>query len=194
MQCFTVFFLTFGIIPVQADLTCLGWGLISPIVGLFCHFEPEYFQKAENDTVAAVEDAVQSTENLVKFDLTHNPAVVTYDFFEKTGKGGVGQGAQYLKNVSKDFGDVTIGFGKDTANQLLTVVELSYWNDISMCLITGAGGLVTQAKRRGLGKRAIIPSVDDAVSMANGCMSQKFKQLASPAMFHINGRPTSVTF
>ncbi len=177
-----------GFVFVKADLTCLGWGLISPIVGLFCHFEPEYFQKAENDTVAAVEDAIQSTENLVQFDLTHNPAVVAYDFFEETSIGGLGQGGKYLQNVSKDFGDLTIGFGKDTANQLVTIMELSYWNDLSMCLITGAAGLVTQSKRRRLGKRASMPTVDDAVSMSNRCISQKFKQLASPATFHINGR------
>ena len=178
----------FGLVTVQADLTCLGWGLISPIVGVFCHFEPESFSKAENNTVAAIEDAIQSTEDLVQFDLTHNPAVVTYDFFKETSHGGLDQGGKYLRNVSKDFGDVTIGFGKDTANQLVTVMELSYWNDVSMCLITGSSGLITQEKRRRFGKRATPPSVNDAVAMAQNCVSQKFKQLASPATFQLKGR------
>lgn len=191
MQSFVIFIVAFGLGPVQADLTCLGWGLISPIVGLFCHFEPTYFQKAENDTVAAVEDAIQSTEDLVHFDLTHNPAVVTYNVFEKTRKGGLEQGGRYLRNISSDFGGVTVGFGKDTANQLVTVMELSNWSDVSMCLITGAGGLVTQEKRKRSSKRATIPSVNDAVSMAQNCVSQKFKQIANPATFQIKGRPYS---
>lgn len=187
MFLFLLLVVTLRVVAVQADLTCLGWGLLSPIVGLFCHFEPETFQAAENNTVAAVEEAVQSAKNLVQFDLTHNPAVVTYNFLDQTSHGGLAQGGTYLHNVSKDFGDITIGFGKDSANQVLQIYELTYWNDVSFCLIRGAGRLVTQAKRR-LGKRAGVPSTNDAVSMAQSCVSDKLKKIAHPAVFHINGQ------
>ena len=191
MEIFFIFMLTISVITVQADLTCLEWALISPIVGIFCHFEPEYFQEAENNTVTAVEDVVQSAENLVKFDLTHNPAVVTYNFLEKTNQGGLAQGGSYLESVGRDFGDVTIGFGKETANQIVSIYELTYWNDVSMCLISGAGRLAIQAKRR-MGKRAGVPSANEAVSMAQNCVSDKLKLIAKPAVFQINGKRWSI--
>lgn len=187
MFLFLLLVVTLYIVTVEADLTCLGWGLISPIVGLFCHFEPETFQAAENNTVAAVEEAVQSAKNLAQFDLTHNPAVVTYNFLDQASHGGLAQGGTYLHNVSKDFGDVTIGFGKDSANLILQIYELTYWNDVSFCLIRGAGRLVTQAKQS-LRKRAGIPSTNDAVTMAQSCISEKLKKFAHPAVFHIDGQ------
>ena len=181
------------IVTVRADLTCLGWGLISPIVGLFCHFEPKAFQAAENNTVAAVEEAVQSAKDLVQFDLTHNPATVTYNFLDQTSQGGLAQGGRYLQNVTTDFRDVTIGFGKESANQIMQIYELTYWNDLSFCIITGAGHLVTQAKRR-KGKRAGLPSADAAVSMAHRCVSDKLKRIAKPAVFTINGQRVGILF
>ena len=181
-----LFVVALSAVTVQADLTCLEWGLISPIVGIFCHFEPEYFQEAENNTVAAVEDVVQSAENLVKFDITHNPVAVTYNFLEATNQGGLPEGVGYLQGVGKDFGDVTIGFGKETANQIVNIYELTYWNDVSMCLISGAGRLALDSKRR-MGKRAGVPSANEAVSMAQSCISDKLKLIAKPAVFQISG-------
>ena len=180
--------ITLRVVNVQADLTCLGWGLISPIVGLFCHFSaPETFHAAENHTVAAVEEAVQDAKSLVHFDLTHNPIAITYNFLDQTSHGGFGQGRAYLANVTRDFGDVTIGFGKESANQVVQIFELAFWDDVSFCLIKGAGRLTTQARRR-LGKRAGVVSASDAVSMAQSCVSDKLKKIANPAVFHINGQ------
>lgn len=148
MQFDVVFVITCAVAAVQADLSCLSWGLISPVVGLFCYFEPTYFTAAANRTVAAVGEAVQSAENLVKFDLTHNPAVVAYNFIDQTNKGGIGQGGQYLENITQDFEDVAIGFGKETSNEIITILELTYWNDLSLCLISGAIGLALHSQKR----------------------------------------------
>ena len=219
--------LAYAITVVRAGLTCLEYGLINPVVGLFCHFEPNYFHAAENSTAVVIEKAVESVKNLVKFDLTHNPAVVAYNFIDKTNKGGVGQGGQYLGNVTQDFEDVAIGFGKQTVNSVLTIVELAYWNDLSVCLISGAAGLAlrSQQKQR-MAKRISLhgssapprghlmsmmqplpnetasvvqpsvnqsaavsqPKANEAVDMAQACLSDKFKQLAKPAVFHINSK------
>lgn len=203
MHISTVFLSTCVITTVYADLTCLEWGLISPIVGLFCYFEPQTYKAVENRTVAAVEEAIQDTEALVKFDLTHNPAVVAYNFLDQTNQGGVGQGGQYLKNVTNDFEDVVIGFGKETTNQIITLMEFSYWNDLSTCLITGAASLAIHAQKRmkkriglhGTTSRAKAYTMNagnmisdtDALSMAHECLSKKFQQLANPLKFHING-------
>lgn len=220
--------LAYAIVVVRADLTCLEYGLISPIVGLFCHFEPDYFHAAENSTAVVVEEAVESVKNLVKFDLTHNPAVVAYNFIDKTNKGGAGQGGQYLGKVTQDFEDVAIGFGEQSVNSVVTIVELAYWNDLSICLISGAAGLAlrSQQKQR-MAKRISLhgssapprghlmssmmqprpnetasvvqpsanqsaavsqPQTNEAVDMAHACLSDKFKQLAKPAVFHINSK------
>lgn len=222
MLFYIIFVITHAVIAVQADLSCLGWGLISPAVGIFCFFEPTYFQAAENKTVTAVEEAVQSAEDLVKFDLTHNPAVVTYNFIEQTNQGGVRQGGQYLKDIGQDYEDVAIGFGKETSNQILTIMELVYWNDLSLCLISGAASLALHSQKRmvkrvGLHSASAAPKGhgmsmldndttsitsfltnhtgstaqpqrNEAVAMAHTCLSDKFKQLAKPATFHINGK------
>lgn len=194
------------VVVVHADLTCLGWGLISPIVGLFCHFEPTYFHAAESHGTAVVKDAVESVENLVKFDLTHNPAVVTYNFIEQTEKGGIGQGSQYLKNITNDYENVMIGFGKEASNQMISILESTYWNDLSMCFITGASSLAIHAHaQKQIGKRVglhrttsqtkasimnqgtIVPP-SDALAIAHGCFTDKFQRIANPIKFQVNGK------
>ena len=179
--------LTLSVVTIRADLTCLGWGLISPVVGLICHFQSNTFHAIENNTVAAVESAVQSTKNLVEFDLSHNPANVTYNFLSTTSQGGIGQGGQYLTNITKDYADVTIGFGEESTNQIVQIYDLTHWNDVSFCLISGAGRLVTQRLHISR-KRAGLPSSVVAVKMAQGCISDKLKQLAKPAVFNITSQ------
>lgn len=210
----TIFVLLYTIAVVQADLTCLEWGLISPVVGLFCHFEPTYFKTAEDKTATVVEEAVESVKDLVKFDLTHNPAAVTYNFIEETEQGGIKKGSQYLNNVTQDFENVAIGFGKETSNQVLTILKYTYWNDLSLCLIKGATDLALNSQRRKVKRiglhgtsalakghdmfmsqaptnnTASMPQLrkDSAAAMAHQCISDKFKQLAKPVTFHINSK------
>lgn len=147
MHTYTLFIIAYAVVVVQADLSCLGWGLISPVVGIFCYFEPTYFKTAENNTVNTVKEMAQNAENLVKFDLTHNPAVVAYNFIDQTEKGGINQGNQYLGNITQDFEDVTIGFGKGVAQPIITILELTDWTDLSSCLIKGATGLALHSER-----------------------------------------------
>ena len=206
-----VFIVTCTVVAVHADLTCLRWGLISPIVGLFCHFEPTYYHAAESHGTAVVKEAAERVENLVKFDLTHNPAVVTYNFIEQTAKGGIGQGGQYLKNVTTDYEDVTIGFGKETSNGMISILETTYWNDLSMCFIAGAASLAIdghtlkqKGKRAGLhgttsqakafmtNQRTMIPP-SDALAIAHGCLTDKFQRIANPIKFQINGKQSSIS-
>lgn len=203
-----VFIITYIVAAVHADLTCLGWSIISPIMGLFCHFEPQYFEAAENRTATAVEEAVQDVGDLVKFDLTHNPAVITYNFIEETEKGGIGQGGQYLKNVTNDYGNVMIGFGKETTNQLITLLEVTHWNDLSTCLIIGGAGLAVHAqkqieKRAGrhrttsqakafMASQVIMIPPSDAIAMAHDCFTEKFQRIANPIKFQTNGEQRSI--
>ncbi len=202
-----VFLITYAVVAVHADLTCLGWPLLSPIVGLICHFEPTFFQAAESHGTAVVKEAVKSVKTLVKFDLTHNPAVVTYNFIEETENGGVRQGGQYLKNITNDYENVVIGFGKQTSNLLVTVLESNRWNGVSMCYINSAASLATHhvhtqkqiGKRIGLHRTTsqakaamamqgamIAPS--DALAIAQGCSMDSSPRMADPIKFHINGK------
>jgi len=188
---FTMYFsllliVTLSAAAVQADLVCLGWTLVSPLVGLVCHLAPSAFHAAENATVNAVEEAVQDLGNLAKFDVTHNPAAIAFNAVGQVKQGGLRQGGQYLKNVTSDFRDVTIGFGKGTANQVHQIMELAYWGDVSFCLTKGAGSLVAQAKRSR--KRAGVPSSGAAVAMWKNCISTKLEQIASPVVLNITGQ------
>lgn len=181
---FLSFFLILGLstVSIRGDLVCLGWGLINPIVGLICHFQSDTFHVVENATLAAVDEAVQSAKHLAQFDLTHSPVSVTYNFLAQTKQGGLGQGGQSLANATKDFQEVTVGFAKESANQVVQIYDLSHWNDISFCLISGAGRLVTQAAQTAR-KRAGAPSASNIRGMAQGCVSKKLKQIARPAIF-----------
>lgn len=210
MHSHIIFIVICTIVAVQADLSCLGWGVISPVVGLFCYFEPKYFKATESKAVTVVKEAVQDAENLVKFDLTHNPAVVTYNFIEQTNKGGIGQGGQYLKGVAQDFEDVTIGFGKGTANQVIRILQIANWNAVSLCILEGATNLAlqqqkvkrmssygTSAPARGhhispTNNTALMtqPQANQANAMANACID-KLKQHEEPATFHLNSKSIS---
>lgn len=151
-----------------------------------CHFKPKKLHEAEDATVAAVDEAVQSAKNLVEFDLTHNPVSVAYNFLSAP------QGGQSLLNTAKDYRDVTIGFTEESVNQaaqlykIVQVVNSGTWSDLSFCLIKGAGFLVAQAVST-TRKRAGRPREVDAVKMAQGCLSDQLKQIAKPAVFNITG-------
>lgn len=177
---------TSWVVVTKADLVCLGWDLISPTVGLLCHFQSETSHSGEKATVAAVGAAVESAKDVVKFDLTHNPATVTYNFFSATSQGGIRQGGQVIADAAKDYEGVTIGFAKESANQLVQLYDLTHWNDVSNCLITGAARLASQALVTAR-KRAGVPSTDKALVMAHSCISDKFKQISKPALFNITG-------
>ncbi|KAL8794408.1 MAG: hypothetical protein Q9195_002995 [Heterodermia aff. obscurata] len=178
------FFLILGlnIVAIKGDLVCLGWGLINPVVGLICHFKSDTFHAVENATLTAVDEAVQSAKHLAQFDLTHNPVSVAYKFLAQTKQGGLGQGRQSFMNATKDFQEVTVGFAKESANQVVQIYDLAHWNDISFCLISGAGHLITQAAQTAR-KRAGAPSASNVREMAQDCVSKKLKQIARPAIF-----------
>ncbi|KAL8637091.1 MAG: hypothetical protein Q9226_009161, partial [Calogaya cf. arnoldii] len=175
-----------------SELVCLGWGLTSPALGLWCHFAPKSFDKAEAEAVGAVDDAVKSTvkstKDLVKFDLTHNPVAVTYNFLEATSEGGLTQGLESIAKSNKDFKDLTVGFVKESASQVVEIFTLAQfvqvvsrpvWQDVAFCLLAGARRSATKAGLP-LRKRAALPNAADAVKMAQTCIGDQFKSVAKP--------------
>ncbi|KAL8832883.1 MAG: hypothetical protein Q9170_004703 [Blastenia crenularia] len=184
MRIFLPLILIFGASTAQAELVCLGWGLISPIFGLVCHFKPNVFHAAENNTLAAVNETIHKAEALLQFDLSIHPAYVAYNFYSHTSQGGLAEGVDGLTNTTSQVGKVTIGFAKESANQLVQLYDLTHWRDVSYCLIRGAGHLATQAVQTAR-KRAGVPSEGDAVRMAQSSVSEKLKRLAKPAVFKI---------
>ena len=189
-------------IQAESDLVCLGQGLISPVWGLICHFKPKALDNVKDKTVAAVEGAVQSAKDLLLFDLTHNPIAVTYKFVETTKQGGLNQGLQSIANTGKDYEDVSIGFVKETINQanqlqgLIKTVSSEYWYDISICLIQGGSQLAYQAglgKAKNFKRAGAIKEItkDDALRMANDCLTAGVQDLARPAIFNISSKPPS---
>ena len=178
-------------VPVHAELGCLGWGLWNPWVGLFCHFEPEAFGKAEETKVGQiVEEAVQAEENLVEFDLTHNPVAITYDFIETSVTENVTAGLQRAGAKVEDFGHVSVGFAKESVNQgaqAIHILNALDWRDVSLCLIKGVVRHAT-ATRRSLRRRRITSiSKEDAEGIADICVSEKLKKISAPAVFNITG-------
>ncbi|KAL8853063.1 MAG: hypothetical protein Q9221_002093 [Calogaya cf. arnoldii] len=194
MHLFVPLILAFGVVTIQAEskLVCLGWGLTSPALGLWCHFSPKSFNKAEAEAVGAVDDAVKSvaksTKDLVKFDLTHNPVTVTYNFLHATSEGGLSQGLESIAKSNQDFKDLTIGFEKESANQAVAIFNLAkfvqvvsrpIWQDVAFCLIAVAGRSATKAGLP-LRKRAALPSATDAVKISQACIDGQFKSVAKP--------------
>ncbi|MDI1490460.1 MAG: hypothetical protein OHK93_001663 [Ramalina farinacea] len=142
-------------------------GLWNPIVGLICHFKPGIFHSVENATVAVVDEAVTAAKDLVEFDLTHNPVAIAYDIVNATVHGEVTQGSKGASNVGRDYGRLSVGFAKESANQAIQLYELTHWADVSLCLIRGASGVVSQVKRRSR-KRAGVLGVGEAVGQITG--------------------------
>ncbi|KAL8964210.1 MAG: hypothetical protein Q9183_004615 [Haloplaca sp. 2 TL-2023] len=184
--------LVFGVVSIQAELRCLGWGLINPVVGVICHFKPKAFESAystvatdveavKDSSINAVESAVQSVKDLVKFDLTHNPAYVAYNFLSTTNEEGIAAGGQTVEQAIQDFGHVTIGLGRESYNQVeqleevakmvapVQILALEAWDDVSLCIIKGAASLARQSLRTSR-KRATEPAQNDAVTMAQKCL------------------------
>ncbi|KAL8654542.1 MAG: hypothetical protein Q9226_003396 [Calogaya cf. arnoldii] len=191
--------LTLAVVPIQAksDLVCLGWGITSPVFGLICHFKSEALDYARDKAVATVNEAVQSTKDLLHFDLTHNPVAIAYDFLEPTfHEGDVSQGLQNVANIGRDYQNVTIGFGKQSINQgnqirgLMKVVNGEIWTDTALCLIQGGTQLAYSA---GLGKpknskRAGATNqinLDDALQMAERCISNEVQDVTRREIFNI---------
>ena len=153
MLLYALVFLALSISVARADLACLAWDIFVPIIGLVCHFQPNVYDAASDATIKSVEEAATRLKDLVKFDLVPIPAVVTYNYAESTDEFGFGPANNYIGNVAKDFGDVTIGFGKESANQLIQLYDVTHWNEVSSCLMKGAAQVVSGLHANG-SKRA----------------------------------------
>ncbi|KAL8997831.1 MAG: hypothetical protein Q9169_003004 [Polycauliona sp. 2 TL-2023] len=187
-----ILFLSASVVQSELDLVCLGGSLFSPIIGLICHFAPAKVQQAKDATISAAEEALQSGENLAKFDLTHNPIAITYSAIEAAKAGGPMAGLQSVGSDAKDFGEVSIGFLKGSANQVeglakqgLQIYDATHWNDAVFCLIKGAAQLAIQPQRKPR-KRAGAPAArSTAPDVAKACISEKLQQIANPPSFGI---------
>jgi hypothetical protein len=189
-----------GAATVKADLSCLEWAPISPIIGLVCHFKPKVYNAAAEAAEKGTEEAIQSVENLVKFDLTHNPAALIYDYASTTKADGTAAANQELGASLSDFSGVTIGFTKESINQVVTIYDLLDWTDVTRCLITRAPMLpkIPQiAQRRQVTSSAPVPLASDLVGgmesvinqvelrkLVAGCVEKK---LSKPLTFNITG-------
>ena len=184
-------------VPTRAaDLHCLTVAWWNPFLGAICHFKPTLFGQAEQQVVEDVEKGVEDVKDLVEFDLKYNPVSIAYRAINATVHGGAGAGATVLGDTGRAYEDLTIGFGEGVVNQGVQIYDILSWQDVSWCLIKGAGKLVTQKRRKmrrdgrssGLWAReAARPSDDDAKAMAAKCLSDKFKKITGPAYFNITG-------
>lgn len=179
----TLVFLLLSVVSVvRADLTCLGWAAFSPIVGLICFFEPKVYKEAEKVVVEEVTSAAKSLEAVAKFDITHNPIAVTYNYGQIASTQGIGAVNNFLGTIARDEANVTIGFAKETVNQVVQLYDLTHWQDVSYCLMRGATKLaVASAKKR---RRSNVPSAADVGKMAAGCV---YTKLTKPPVFNITG-------
>ena len=149
MLLYALVFLALSISVARADLACLAWDIFVPIIGLVCHFQPKVYDAVSDATIKSVEEAVTRLKDLVKFELVHKSAVVRFNYAKSTDELGFGPPNNYVGNVAKDFGDVTIGFGKEGANQLIQLYDVTHWNEVSFCLMMGAAQVVTGLSTNG---------------------------------------------
>ena len=167
--------------PTFAELTCLQWAFISPLVSAMCCFTPSTAGKVEDTaktvgtaTIAGVKSAVDDVKDLVQFELTHNVVSVAYNFGNIAHNSGWSSAQEYLKNTTQDDAEVALGFAKESIQQAYTIMNLQNWNDFAYCAIKDATKQAISAsnKRRGLKKRKI--SDVDAAGIFKGCLNEKF--------------------
>ena len=176
---------------VKADLTCLAWGLVVTLVGLFCHIAPENFHAAEKAILDGVEssvkEAVEAGGDLLKFDISHNPLSIGFKYADLAIHHSTGDANHYLTQIKDDFMDVGIGIAKGTIDQAVQVYDMANWNDVSICLVRGGVKLAKEAtptarlRRRGL-------SVDGALAVVKDCTSDKVSKILHPARFNITSK------
>lgn len=137
MQFLKTFFVLLGLLLSQtvADLTCLKWDLLFKPIGLICHFKPEVYTKLADTVDAAINSTYTAVEDLIHFDLTHNPATVSYNYVQNTIAGGLPLANAGLANITHDFTQVSIGFGKDAINAGVQIYNLIDWSDVTLCML-----------------------------------------------------------
>lgn len=181
---------------LDLGFSCLGWGLISPAVGIFCYFttgseeekaaEKKVLDAAENLALAAASDL----KALVKFDLTHNPGTVAFNYVRTASQDGISAANAGLRKTGKDFIDVTVGFTKETANQGIQLYNLLEWQDVNLCIISGVTNLTTQLPQTSRKIRRAPQSLNqqDASDLATKCIKEKFKKITGPPTFNLTSK------
>lgn len=184
---------------VQADLTCLEWGVVSSTAGMFCHFKHSSYNAVEDVTVQAVINATIEVKDLVRFDVTQHSVILAYNYVETAGTSGEGEAVNQMQGAGQEYVNATLSFGKETANMIVSVLDLSYWNDLSFCLISNAviaadslnnvvASAVTDSGTVGMQqKRANTLSQALSQGILTKCLNQRFKRISNAAVFNITG-------
>lgn len=164
-----------------ADLTCLKWAVVSTVYAAFCYLKPEVFGALENNTVTAIESTLSSLKQVAIFDISHSPIGLSYNYINTAETLGVQKANEQLKSEGRDFWKVNIGFGKETANQAVQILDLLDWNDVSWCLINGAINSSRTAAAKSQMAMGLV-TAQDAIGVAGDCLSRK---LNKPPVFNI---------
>ena len=197
MRLFTILHIILACISFTlADLTCLEWTFISPVVGLVCHFAPTTFHKTENKVISTVENAVNETlekgYDLIQFDIKHSPITVVYEYISKSINEGQANSSAYLEEIGLDYVNVTIGFAKESANQFYTIVNALEWTDVSVCEIEGAKDFYTAYDKRSLaGKTAM--TLNAGIDIVHNCVKKKIVSIVNDKLFNITGKSTQTS-
>ena len=201
MHLSTSLILTLSVVSIHARSWSVGLagGIFGPLGDIVCTIKPE-LGITKDKAVAAVGEAVQSSKDLLHFDLTHNPIAFAYDFLDPViREGDVSQGLQNVAAKGRDYQGLTIGFAKETVNQaeqlsrLEKFVDGEIWEDIAICLIQGGTQLAYSAgmakpAQLTQSKIAAVPNKikeADALRMTEGCLKKPVTDLAKPAIFNI---------
>ena len=179
--------LTLLISSTLADLTCLQWAFVSPLVSAICYFSPKTASKVEAAAIEGIKTAIDDAKELIEFDLKHMPITVAYNYATIAHNAGWSSANEYAKNTTADYGEVSIGFGKESVNQAYSLFNLLEWNDYTYCIIKGAvknakGG--SNKRSRGLVKKRAISDID-AAGIAKRCLSDKFSK---GPVFNVSGK------
>lgn len=189
--------LAFLFISAFADLSCLKWDLLLNPIGLICHFEPEVYSELTDSVSAAINATYTAANNLLHFAVTHHPATVEYEYIRNIETGGFAQANQGLANVTHDYTQVGIGFGKDLINTGVQIFNLLDWSDLAGCVIgdsvrahQGIGSIPLSLNQvpSNSSNIAVAAAPSNTSDMALGiwskCMKAKFSK---PVAFNITG-------
>ena len=168
MRAFWILSFAFCASFVQANLSCLTWDKLLPTVGVFCHFVTDEIHFIENVTAQAVQalyqevilpaaDAIkpgadeieQSAKDLLEFDLKVIPVTAAFQFGKTAIQKNVSAAASEYVSGLHDALEVSIGFGKGTANQAIDLAtiggiylyDVHNWGNVASCMIIGGSNL-----------------------------------------------------
>lgn len=175
--------ISLGLTYTKAYSHCTIGGAIFTVAGVWCHFHHKTFTAVENATIASIEGISNDAVDVGNFTITHHPVRLAYDYVTTATQGSNVEAISQLKGSGKDILNLDFGVAKGSANLAYNVYSLVHWGDLSQCIITNA-----VAAKKAMSAPTVQLSMSAGQDVMKKCLTEKFKAVATPAIFNITGR------